>query len=257
MTMTPGRLDCGSPDLALLSFSQIVGVQPEEVQRRCRSFDLQDYYESASPNAPAWDVVYQELFSEAERRRQPAAICWFHATRTTSNVDFATAGILPTVAIANQLWQVLRRIDPEPPPDHEWADFRRSVEAGASGHWSGLYGIKIKHGGPFGFLIREELSHLGQTSSVNYLRCPETVEDICICYEECFGHPLLQAYLAATRPCIVKFIDRRPARVLSTVALYLYRRVHGQAAYEVNTCFDSQGVAIGGDQVLGIEWPAG
>jgi hypothetical protein len=175
---------------------------------------------------------------------------------TSAGTDFTSQGIRPTSEIVDHLWALLRKVDPDPPTDVEWASFRSAVEEDRIGHWSNLYGLKVRHqSGPFAFLIREELFHCGETHSVNYFRSPETVEDICLCYEEMFKRPLLPAFLRQTRPCIVSFSDSRPSRVMDTVALYLYRHHKREAAFRENTCFDGGGIAIRPDQISGVEWP--
>jgi len=199
-------------------------------------------------------VVWEQLYDQTERLWEPAEICWFHATRILPTVDFSANGILPVSALADSIWAMLRSIDPAPPTEGEWLEFRALVEKGALGDCSRLYGIKMKQPGPFAFLIREELDHLDESGSVNYLRCPETVEDICICYEQTFGRPLLPAFLTSTRPCIVKFADPRPESVMGVVAFYLYRHARGLPAFRCNTCLDSRGAPISPDQILDVEW---
>ena len=192
--------------------------------------------------------------NESARGWEPAETCWFHATRALTNATFGSQGILPVSQNADALWRMLRGVDPQPPADSAWDQFRSLVENEELGESSTKYMIKQKLPGPFAFLIREELDYFGETRSVNYFAASETIEDICLCYERAFGRDLLTPYRAATRPCVVKFVDPRPERVMGTVARYIYAQEHGEDAYSVNTCFDSRGVAIRPDQILDIEW---
>lgn len=243
----------------MASFCGIVGLSPDELCARFGAFDLEAICESQQFGAPAEEVVFRNVLGERERRCEPGSIRWFHATRALPDTDFRAKGILPTNGIVDYLWTLLRRIDPTPPTDTDWTSFRRAVEEGRLGHWSSLYCLKVKNermSGPYAFLIREELFHFGETNSVNYFRSPETVEDLCLCYEQVFKRPLLPAFLESARPCIVAFTDVRPARVMDTVALYLYRHFKDEEAFKVNACFDAHGCAIRPDQIDGMEWPA-
>ena len=61
------------------------------------------------------------------------------------------------------------------------------------------------HSGPFAFLVRPIIFQSRQAGNHDYLGIPEIVEDICLSYEEMYGHSLRERFLEASRPCIVKF----------------------------------------------------
>ena len=248
-----GRLDCETPQSALESYCSILEASPRDLKRRFAEFDLEATYGDQLLGPPSEEVVYRGVLNREERRFQPLECCWFHATRALPGTAFSK-GILPTSQVANDLWQLVRTCDPTPPPETTWTRFRQAVESEQLGHSSSLYGLKLKLPGPFAFLIQEELDHLGQTTSVDYFKSAETIEDICLCYEAYFGRPLLPAVQARTQPCVVKFVARLPERVMDTVALYLYLHQQGRPAFKVNTCFDGKGVAVQPDQVLSITW---
>ena len=231
-------------------------MNPSALRSRLAAFDLEAHCKDLRTREQPDDVLLRIGLDGQERVWEPAEICWFHATRVPRSTDFRARGILPVSQSANTLWATLRAIDPQPPADSEWAQFRSLVESGQLGEWADKYAIKQKLPGPFAFLIREELDHFGETGSVDYFAAPETIEDICLCYEMVFGPDLLGTYRAATRPCVVKFVDPRPERVMGTVARYIYAQEHGEDAHDVNTCFDSKGIAIRPDQILDVQWIA-
>lgn len=252
--MRRGRLDCHTRTSAIESFSTITGVKSSALRSRLAVFDLEAHFKDLQTWEEPDDVLLRVGLDGQEQSWEPAEICWFHATRVPTNTAFRSQGILPASKSADALWASLRTIDPQPPDEAEWSRFRSLVEGGQLGEWSEKYAIKQKLAGPFAFLIREELDHLGETNSVDYLAAPESIEDICLCYETAFGRQLLDAYRAATRPCVVKFVDWRPERVMGTVARYIYAQEHDGVAFDVNTCFDGKGVAIRPEQILDVEW---
>lgn len=248
------RLDCHTPETAMQSLVSILGIRTDELRERFIAFDLESYFKMTGCREEVEDVLLRLAAGSEGCISKPSDTCWFHAARVPSTTDFESRGILPVSQNADALWTTLRSVDPQPPGDADWLEFRTHVEEGRIGHWSWLYAIKQKYPGPFAFLIREELDHFGDTRSVDYFACPESIADICHCYAEVFHRELLAAYQAATTPCVVKFVDTRPAQTLGTVARYLYEHVQGGPAYECNICFDSSGVAIAPEQILDVEW---
>src|SRR5260370_24664512 len=109
--------------------------------------------------------------------------------------------------------------------------------------------------GPFGFLIRE-LALRPPRPVRDYLsNPPEIVEDICAAYRDTFGRDLVSEYLAATRPCVVKFRTPRPPRADLEVALeYLACSVQGFAlGPELATSFDGHGRPISRKRILEVQ----
>lgn len=123
-----------------------------------------------------------------------------------------------------------------------------------------LYNMKIAdriHWGPHAILIRDHAFIMQQTGSHDYLKVPEIVEDICICFSERHDFDLLRAFRAKTKACLVKFADHNPGTdcFLRAAIYHLYNRLWGVAcSLDCNTCYDAEGVPITAQQILKVEY---
>jgi hypothetical protein len=241
-----GRLDCESPCAAKHSFCRILGIRPRTLLPRLRAFDLQAQLQR-NPYGHVPTMLYQTVFTPNERRWEPEAICWFHLSRVKDPGSFEQHGIEPLSTRLNATWAMLEELDEGRHNRSQWQALRAAM-AVCPDHSAWLYQQKVGQSageGPFAFLIREGLTCLGEDGSHDYLHCPEIIEDICDFYEVFFGlGDLLARFREATRPRAVKFIDRRPEKVMEIVAFYLFKHALREPARAVNSNFDSHGVAI-------------
>lgn len=97
--------------------------------------------------------------------------------------------------------------------------------------------------GPYGWLIGDVARNLTRAGKRDYTRrAPEVVEDIIEVLDGRDG-VLMNRYLAATRPCVVKFYTTRDSRScgctlddqIASVLVYLHRTAKEEKPY-LNTC---------------------
>ena len=85
-----------------------------------------------------------------------------------------------------------------------------------------------RHHGPHALLVKDAFFCPLDLGHHDYLTIPEIVDDICMCYEESFGHPPLRAlFNRAATPCIVKFSSAPGECALSNALLYAHSILQG------------------------------
>jgi len=109
--------------------------------------------------------------------------------------------------------------------------------------------------GPFGLLIREVAIKPEEFESVDYLKAPESIEDISTSYHKMYSEDLLELFQENTRPCIVTFADigQKPD-ALHKAIYYLYAKKGNEDLIACNTCFDGEGRIIPPEQIVRVEY---
>jgi hypothetical protein len=145
------------------------------------------------------------------------------------------------------MWSVARRHRTA----QEWQAFRAYVEHDHPSHYAELYRTKVANptqGGPFGFLIRDVPIYKATTGKGewhDYLRLPEIVEDVCMAFRESFDQDLTADYLAASRPCIVKFRATGGELDAAAALLYLCHSIQDvDLAFDLGVTYDAGGARI-------------
>ena len=155
-----------------------------------------------------------------------------------------------------RIWTFLGRLASEWVTAAEWARFRKNM--GGSGAWA--YQLKTNQmDGPFSFLCREVIFTPKDFIHHDYLNIPEIIEDICNSFEEMFGHSLRHKFVAATKPCIVKFRSSKPRPdALGKALMYIHTHAKsdGEGLFLCNTCFENEGNVITPNDILRIDWPS-
>jgi hypothetical protein len=192
-------LDCESVETAVVSLAGVLKMDPDELTQRLREFEYDKLPEKARQCAPFQDLLL--FYALSTRRRDlslPLSICWFHGTRVTRDTTFDD-GILPLSQSLDHIWALLGSIARQWSPPDEWAAFRANM----GGQGAEQYHRKLGGGfanGPYAVLVREVLLRPPETDSHDFLNVPEIIEDICMSYDEGFGHNLHDAFVKATRP---------------------------------------------------------
>jgi hypothetical protein len=179
---------------------------------------------------------------------------WFHATRVPPDTTFQD-GILPLLMVRERIWTFLGWLASEWVTAADWARFRNNM--GGSGAWA--YQLKTNRmDGPCGFLCRDAIFKPKEFSQRDYLNIPEIIEHICSSFEEMFRHSLRHRFVAATKPCIVKFRSSKPRpAALGKALMYIHKHAKndGEGLYLCNTCFENEGNVIAPNDILRIDWP--
>jgi hypothetical protein len=167
-------------------------------------------------------------------RPVPATVYWFHATRVLPNTDFAE-GLLPLPSAVPRLIESLGRIGLRP------------ASARAKSFHRDAHKEKMEHPGswgPFGHLVRDAAFSPIQH---HFFRAPEAVVDL--------GFDL-DAFRAATVPCIVKFRATDPRDDVAELALYYaYLAVWRKPAdWDCSTTWGGEGRAVPREDIVNVEF---
>lgn len=159
--------------------------------------------------------------------------------------------------MVDQIWVMLYELIRKKRTERQWAEFRATVELGACGYFSHLYQLKTGNRhlfGPHGLVVRETVID-SPTGSHDYLRCPEIVQDIAICYQNTYAINLEQRFRDASKPCIVKFRSTqiRPGTIIAALWYVFSKLRDGKLTDASNWSFDGEGVPVPAKDVVNVE----
>jgi hypothetical protein len=249
-------LDCHTFESALESSAAILHLTPHVLARRLNVFNYEALPETERRSHPYEELLIRHKFKLASSEDLPAPpiVHWFHATRVVPKTLFDD-GIKPFAAMLDAIWHFLGGLAAVWSTAEQWNAFRAEMPGQGGCQYHSKVGFDFAKG-PFGFLVREIVLEPALVGNHDYLGIPEIVEDICLSYDETFGHHLRQRFLEATKPCIVKFrsVEARPD-ALAAALVYVHRKLLGdELCIDCNTCFDGEGKAVDGHNVLSVEW---
>lgn len=230
-------LDCSSSNQAIASMSELLGISSDDLRRNAKHLNI------ARADLP-----------------QPSAIRWFHATRTVDGVTFDD-GLLPANAALPKLWQSLGSIASKWTTAADWESYRDDFERSDRRFPQQFRRKRDAPGweGPFAFLVRDAaLNRHG--CHKDFTRICEALEDVCLDYEELYGHPLREVYEAATKPCLVTFTLPAPVcdwrSAVKAALKYVRSSVVGvEPDLESNANFNGRGQAVPRSYIDIVEWP--
>jgi hypothetical protein len=253
-------LDCHSLGSALASLADAIGTTPAELEQALQGYDegqLEDTTEDPWERMPREVLERLGIDIETVVERFDGAY-YFHGTRAIDPEAFRQRGILPLDQMVDELWATLREFAGDEITNEKWAEFRRSVEAGAGVHDGFLYRLKTGgriHFGPFGLVVRETFFEPGSTRSHDCLGCPEIVEDIAACFASAHEINLERHFCDAAKPCIVMFRSAtcRPGDVKAAL-WYAYTKLRGgEISSNSNYSYDGEGKAVAAEDVVNVE----
>lgn len=245
-------LDCQSPDTAEGSLAEIFETPVGDITSALMILNVDDE-DAFAVSYPFLRVVEDAGLSP----RRSADTAWFHLSRVVGPEAF-DGGVMPLKQSLDGIWRVLERCAQEFVSVNHWTEFRRCVETGYPCHHGGLYRTKVDdsaHWGPCAMLVRDAAFSAAAMAHHDYLKVPEIVEDICICFKDAFGKDLQKHYEQVTVPVIVKFWSADADENAIDAALgYVWSHLRSQPLSHVtNTCFDAEGKAIGVENILAVE----
>ncbi len=250
-------LDCASVSSAYQSLEQIVQRSVDDIKSVFNNFNL-DHYSTINPSdvRKPGEILLEQLMDEGCEIAQPSEIYWFHATRVLRTDSFID-GIRPLNEQIERIWNDLFTLVSEDMSEFDWKQFRGNLETQQQGHHAEIYRNRTmkNDNGPFGLLVREVAIRPEESGSVDYLKSPEIIEDICICFCDMYGKDLLELYQENSRRCIVTFTDSEPrTNALHKAIFYLYLVFRNEPLDGCNTCFDGNGTAILPEKIVRIEY---
>ncbi|GGJ56991.1 hypothetical protein [Deinococcus roseus] len=204
--------------------------------------------------APPDEALWSELKRRYPIRPWSQGTCWHHLTRTADPAGYSR-GLLPLGQVLPELWEVLERCARPHVNPRAWSTFQRTL---GHHHLRWLHEQKMQdrtQWGPSGMLLREAAFQPGVYGNPDFLQAPETVLDLCRCFQGTYGVDVLATYRQITRPCVVKFWTPGTSKAAWVKAVYwVYGQVQGlEMTPAHNLHFDGRGAAISPAQVLQIE----
>lgn len=251
-------LDCETIESTYQSLSNILELEIKEIEYFLKEIDIEDYYNKhPNCNYMADEFLLKKIIKDYKSKIQFDKVCWFHLARVMDNSAFQK-GIYPLGKYLDNLWQNLYLLIKDKINECEWNDFRKKIETDYDNHFAYLYRIKSTdefHWGPYAMLVRDVAFNSEEIENHDYLKIPEIVEDISICFEKIYGINLAESYINNSKSIIVKFISEDVEENYIGVALnYLYNKLHGlEMSLDCNTCYDGKANIILREAILTIE----
>jgi hypothetical protein len=243
-------------ETATVSLAGLLKMDPDELTQRLRDFEYYRLSELDRRGRPFQDLLLEyALGLHRPDLPAPSSVCWFHGTRVAPGANFDD-GILPISESLDRIWALLGRIAGQWSSPAKWAAFRANMPGQGAAQYARKLGFGLANG-PYAVLVREMLLRPSETGSHDFLSVPEIIEDICMSYEDAFGADLRDAFVKATRPCIVKFASREVGYASVAAAItYVHRTLRREELLlECNTCFDGEGRRISAEAILKVDWP--
>jgi hypothetical protein len=250
---------CASREAAAESLAAVLGAPASEVVAAIEAIRRADLEAAGDDPWRALATVVRQTLGVRELRRLQLTR-FFHGVRTVDPTRYRRDGLLPLDQALEAMWGDLRHVGGDLLDDAQFAELRRRVELGEPGHNATLYRDKTGHPmhfGPWAVLVREDLMRTAELSNHEYLRVPEIVEDIAISAQELFDVPLLAAYEAAARPCIVVFDmpDERWETSVLSACWYVRERLDGGLSHHTTSGggFCGHGDAVPPSAIVDVE----
>jgi len=249
-------LNCSSQETIYQSLSDIFSISLEELFifiDNCKKEDP-----SCSDREPPLhsDQLFINLQADKSISLDYEKTHWFHATRVSKDENFSD-GLLPNHIAADKYWAFLYSLVENEISYNEWQNFKDFILSSQDDKNARLYQLKTKNidqTGPFAFLFKDTAFAQPHSGIHSYLTIPESIEDICLCFEERLNIEIREKFKNSTLPCIVEFYD------YSTEVNYLRDALY--YIYCINFDFDclnyfaiasnSKGNIIPHDQIISI-----
>ena len=250
-------LDCNSFDSTVVSLGAIFGLSRETILDTVAGFDCDRFSQDYPNDHRNLKEILPDLLSKpGGSPNVPEQINWFHGTRVLLP-DSLRKGIYPLNEQIDQIWQDLFGLARRWVTEDEWNSFRIAVEARDGDDGSVNHRHRLGHQadwGPHAVLVRDALVNPERFEGVDYLKAPETIEDICSSFLSHFAHNLLAVFQEASHPCIVKFRDRQPRPdAIGAAAAYIWCIARNESCVLCNTCYEANGRPIPRTEILDVE----
>jgi hypothetical protein len=243
------ELKAGSVPEAIASLAELAGVSTDAI-RRAVPYAIAEIEHVPTQRDAA---LVAALSRRLGRLTLPLAIHYFHGTRVIAPDLIGKRGLLPHAQILSTLWAQLGELArPEVTPA-DWRALRQELDDGCLG--PSTYLRPPSEIGPFGLLIRDVFLEPQRWHSVDYLRSPESVADICAAAHDRFGVDLAEAYEEAALPCIVEFAAVAGARAdeaVASTAWYIEGARRGEPSLDALHAFDGRGTAVPPEAIVTI-----
>lgn len=251
-------LDCETIESTYFSLSNILELDKNEIEHFLKKVDIEEYYNKHPySDYGADELLLNKIIKNYKVKIQVDKVCWFHLARTM-NINTYSDGIYPLGHYIDDLWSILYSLVKEKIDEYEWKKFKKRIETDYDNHFANLYRMKVKdefHWGPYAMLVRDVAFNSKEIGNHDYLKTPEIVEDISICFEKIYGIDLMENYIKNSKSIIVKFISENVKEYYIGAALnYLYSKLHNfKMSLDCNACYDGKAMIISKKEILNIK----
>jgi len=241
----------------LVSLESILGLPRQTILDTISALDC-DQFSRDNPNdyRNLKEILVDVLSQRGGRLHVPEQIHWFHGTRALQP-DSLRVGIYPLNEQIDRIWQDLFRLASRWVTEDQWNSFRTALETGDADDGSVSYRHRLgdqADWGPHAVLVREALVNPDKFLAVDYLKTPETIEDICLSFSSHFSRNLLTVFQQASHPCIVKFRDGQPRPdAIGAAAAYIWCIARNEPCVLCNTCYEANGRPIPRSEILDVQ----
>lgn len=245
----------------MASMSTALGVPAPDMLAALKNYDetrIHDQIARDSFRCMPHDVLSEFGISIPTALKAFIGASYFHGTRAAQPEAFADQGILPLGDALDGIWSYLRVLAGADITDSEWVSFRESLACGAGEDDGFLFRHKtadLSMWGPHGMLVKETLLSPIEAGIHDYLNGPEIIEDITHAIEVEYQIPLLDRFVATTRPCIVEFRSSSlGVDEIQSAIWYLYSRTRKQQLSNViQGGFAGNGKPVPSHHVVAVE----
>jgi len=253
-------IDCENIKTIYLTLEKILNISIDKILNFIKNLDLDEFYQKNADYFDTGDKALFDLLTQNINIKYSKIdyTYWFHLTRTNKN-KLLNDGLLPLGLIIDKIWNYLYSLINLEINEYEWKSFRKHLENDMGNHYAELYRLKLNNKnswGPYAMLIKESAFKSSEMGNHDYLKIPEIIEDICICFEEKYKINLAKIFINNTKPCIIKFsVKGGEYYLLKPILYYIYCTMHNKSlSIYSNTCFNAEGELINSDSILKIEY---
>jgi hypothetical protein len=200
------------------------------------------------------DVLLDSILKKYNTSWGFSHTAWFHLTRCSPGSNFEN-GLLPLSAVMDEIWNFLFSICNHPIDKSVWDKFRKDIENDNEGEYCDVYRIRTTcdtQNGPDGILIGD-IDFNRAVNQAHFLdQGPEFVILICKEFRNKYGYDLMNDYISATKPCIVKFITQDSDIDYILRALnYLYELEQAEPFFSTaqSTCYNGKGRPVPAENI--------
>jgi hypothetical protein len=212
---------------------------------------------SEDPHVRTPREVLEQLGTDVESvsERLAGAYC-FHGTRVLDPQVFFQRGVAPRAEMLTEIWATLRELNSEISRpglgcvSDEGGNGRR-------GRGRATLSVQVQQQARLRagrMLLREIFFDPGAVSAVDYLDCPETIQDIARCYQSAAGIDHERRFCDASVPCIVKFRRTQDlSRAVLTALWYAFSKLRYRTLPSNTSGYTGEGHAVPAEDIVDVE----
>jgi len=245
------RIDCGTPDLALKSLSDVFNVDVNRIRLTLQTVKLDDIYLNAykemNEDSCIDSFIHNWLCSKLNSQpSNPQYVAWFHFTKTFDFDSFLKNGLLPTdkalPIIKKDIYRFVASRWTAEKRDDIWQQAIDDLPSNDKIKFFPLLG-GMPDLGPNGMLVKDVGLYPERSSVGEFQKRPEMVEGILRTIDKKHGTFLFDNFEKEGQSCVVTFLthlDRELYRLTSSILGYLHGYFHDEYKLDGQENYDAE-----------------